>query len=534
MRYLKLGLMALSIISSLIACQKAEETQLVFDENIFHETDLVGEFVTTEGQTVLGDVIDIPYSIENLLKAYENLPAQTKSQINPEDIQPTHYYVRFYPKSIEEQDILRNIKPYVFLSETPLDRKVVVGGSSYHDPSIPEDLPTFQYTVVPVARWTELEKTVPVEAEILIKAYIPDYDEAYTTKSEHKYGIPTSAYEDLLKEAYRITGNEYFPETKSSWNPSGRIRAYDNYFDMMTAVPGVRVRATHLLKVKETLTDEQGRFTLPSFNSSVTYKLIWESDDWDIRDGLTGQATYDGPNLSTQWFPEIGTTHEKNVRYAATHRAAYKFYYKDIDGLIRPAFQDKFKICQRDSNSSTPSVFTNANAMGWHIESWIHMADGSLRDIDEMYNHIAHELGHAAHYSNNSDDYNDYCKGIKESWAEYCSFIVYKKEYGVYNADHYEYYEESWPNVSNVRYSPIFLDLQDDYNQRIEMDNSSLPNDVVCGYTGSQLSGILNNSAYTLSALKTKVKASKPSGVTDYDIDTLFDVYESNWINDYN
>ncbi len=66
------------------------------------------------------------------------------------------------------------------------------------------------------------------------------------------------------------------------------------------------------------------------------------------------------------------------------------------------------------------------------------------------------------------------------------------------------------------------------------MDNSSLPNDVVCGYTGSQLSGILNNSAYTLSALKTKVKASKPSGVTDYDIDTLFDVYESNWINDYN
>ena len=143
--------MVISIISSLIACQKAEETQLVFDENISGEIGLMEEFVTTEGQTVLGDVIDIPYSIENLLKAYENLPAQTKSQISPDDIQPTHYYVRFYPKSIEEQDILRNIKPYVFLSETPLDRKVVVGGSSYHDPSIPEDLPTFQYTVVPVA-----------------------------------------------------------------------------------------------------------------------------------------------------------------------------------------------------------------------------------------------------------------------------------------------------------------------------------------------------------------------------------------------
>ena len=76
-------LLAVIILIGFIACQKAEKTQLVFDENIFRETDLVGEFVTTEGQTVLGDVIDIPYSIENLLKAYDNLPAQTKSQINP-------------------------------------------------------------------------------------------------------------------------------------------------------------------------------------------------------------------------------------------------------------------------------------------------------------------------------------------------------------------------------------------------------------------------------------------------------------------
>lgn len=327
--------MIVSIITVLMACQKMDESLLVIEDNGLDKVEFDDEFVTTEGQTVLGDVIDIPYSIENLLKAYENLPVQTKSQIDPEVIQPTHYYVRFYPKSIEEQDILRNIKPYVFLSETPLDRKVVVGGSSYHDPSIPEDLPTFQYTVVPVARWAELERTVPVEAEILIKAYIPDYDEAYTTKSEERYGIPAAAYEELLKEAYRITGNQYMPETKSSWNPNGRIRAYDNINNSMTAVPGVRVRATHLLKVKETLTDDDGRFTLPSFNSSVTYKLIWESDNWDIRDGLTGQAVYDGPTSNSQWFPEIGSSNEKSVRYAATHRAAYKFYYKDIDGFIK-------------------------------------------------------------------------------------------------------------------------------------------------------------------------------------------------------
>lgn len=40
------------------------------------------------------------------------------------------------------------------------------------------------------------------------------------------------------------------------------------------------------------------------------------------------------------------------------------------------------------------------------------------------------------------------------------------------------------------------------------------------------------DSANTLSALKTRVKASEPKGVTDSDIDTLFAVFESSWVDD--
>lgn len=74
------------------SCQKESELSSI-SENMFSEK-AETDFVTTEGQTVLGDVIDIPYSIENLLKAYDNLPAQTKSQIDLEDIQPTHLIVK--------------------------------------------------------------------------------------------------------------------------------------------------------------------------------------------------------------------------------------------------------------------------------------------------------------------------------------------------------------------------------------------------------------------------------------------------------
>ena len=329
--------------------------------------------------------------------------------------------------------------------------------------------------------------------------------------------------------AYQMTGNKYYPNTRATWIPRGRIRAYDDYTDSFLPVPGVRVRATHLLNVKETLTDVQGWFTLPSFNNSVSYKIVWESDEWDIRDGLVGQATFEGPTTNTSWHPEIGPEHEKNVRYAATHRAAYKYYFQDINGLLRPTFSSKLKICQRVANSGTPSVFSNV--LGWHIESWIYNSYGSLRKIHDMYYYIAHELGHASHYSHNQDDYNTYSQSIKESWALFSGLTVYKKEYGDYFESAYTSYENEWPNVSNVRYSPIFLDLFDDYNQSLP-DNTTLPNDVVGGYSCSTLGSILNDAAYTLADLKIKVKENKPVGVFDSDIDTLFTVFESNWIDD--
>lgn len=523
-------LISLLLLAQIISCEKAAITLSVEEKQEIAET--VVDFVTTEGQTVLGDVIEIPYSIENLRKAYEKLSVETRAQINLSDIQPTHYYVRFYPKTIAELDTLRNIKPYVFLSETPLDRKVVVGGSSYHDPSIPEDLPTFQYTVVPVWRWAELRETVPVEAEILIEAYMPDYDEPYTTKSASRYGIPADAYDALLKVAYEMTGNQYYPQTRASWTPSGTIQAYDDTTNLYLPVPGVRVRATHLLTVKETLTDVFGCFTLPSFKSSVSYKIIWESDEWDIRDGLVGQATFDGPTQQTSWYPMIGVEHEKNVRYAATHRALYKCYYQYIEGLMRPNFSSKLKICQRVANSSYPSVFTNDNLMGWHIESWIYNADGNLRKIHAMYYNIAHEIGHAAHYSHNNNDYNNYSKAIKESWALFYGLKVYEKEYGV-NYEYYDYYENNWPYVPNVRYSPVFIDLYDNHNQS-EPTHTVYPNDFVTGYSCSTLSDILNNSTYTLGALKQAAKQNLPTGVIDSDVDTLFIIYGDNWIDDYN
>ena len=184
-----------------------------------------------EAQTELGNTIEIPYTIDNLKKALETLPPETKAAIKEEDFAPTHYYVRFAPKDMAELDLLINLSPRVIWSEVPLDREVITGGIYYHDPSLPEDRPTYQYSTVSISRWPALD-TLSVEHEILLEAFMPDYEDVPDTKTSSSENILSPELESLLRKAYEMAGQEYesVGMTKgSTWYPSGYIKAYDNF-----------------------------------------------------------------------------------------------------------------------------------------------------------------------------------------------------------------------------------------------------------------------------------------------------------------
>lgn len=86
------------------------------DESIDSDSPLTVESqrAFSEDQTVLGDIIEIPYSMENLKLAYDNLPVQLRSEISIEDLKPTHYYVRFHPKTEAELDTLRGLSHILY------------------------------------------------------------------------------------------------------------------------------------------------------------------------------------------------------------------------------------------------------------------------------------------------------------------------------------------------------------------------------------------------------------------------------------
>ena len=475
--------------------------------------DILSSSCVYEEAIQLGKRIDIPYSIENLQKAYNSLSPSSKAKINIEEIIPTHYYIRFSPKNALELDILRNIKPRIFLSEVPLDYEVTSGGTFYHDPSLPEDVPTYQYSTISVERWNQLVDTLSVEAQILIKAFMPDYDYEEINTKGIRYSMDDDAYELLLAEAYKITNTPIEPNisTKGAeWHPQGTIMAYDNICNTLIPVPGVRVRATHLLKVHEALTDTSGHYYLKSFKNPVRMKVIWESDDWDIRSESLGQATYDGPKISGgTWDLNADSTFEKTIRYAAIQRAAYRYYYGNNCGLSRPGNDRKEKIGYY--HEALDDIYGDYNRqLGATIWTDIRIAgkdENGLREPSNIFSTSCHELGHATHYIHSSNNYSHSSDRLIESWARFTQYILTIQEYrelSVESALYYypyssfptlfhpdnEYNFQERPNSSSNSdyydtYTPFFIDLYDDYNQLSWPNYSSFPqyhpNDAIVG-----------------------------------------------------
>ena len=495
-----------------------------------------------EAQTVLGERIEIPYTIENLKKALELLPPETKAAISESDFNPTHYYVRFSPKNMMELDILRNLSPRVIFSEVPLDREVKTGGIYYHDPSLPDDVPTYQYSTISIKRWEDLD-TLSVKHEILLKAFMPDYNDNLETKNTPKDYTLSPELEELLKMAYKITGHEFegASVTKGgSWYPSGYIFSYDNIAGSVP-IPNVRVRGTHFLTIKETLTDFNGYFILDSFNNSVTLKVIWESPDWDIRYGLIGQATYDGPTLNgMMWILNIPSTQIGSSHMAAMQRAAHKVFFGYNDGLSKPNYSRKFKMSYMEStldNGATTGYFTAVTVGGTGPDIQIAGYDTTgARDVSHIFSSTCHEMGHAVHYSNNSL-YNSSSDQLKESWARFHQYYITLNEYNdlgyASSLFSYDYSGTMIPDnqynfqtQATGKHTPLFIDLYDDYNQHSYYNDPALPNDEIAFFPPLQIESLAFSNTSILgvgTALQTYA-STHPGNVYNITYQTILDL----------
>lgn len=237
------------------SCQKPEEdlnsdsSQDNGQEQSYNQKSNNGQ---PDGATQLGPQLDNPYTVANMQLAKANLVNQGVPSAKNIKVRTTHKYIRFDPKNKDEFDKISELGLILF--DIPLDREIIKSGTYYHDSSLPDSVPTPQYTVVDV-NFTYGGK---VSWRVLENAYIPEDDTQFQNDSV--------LVNELVVEAFQLTGNGkdlsvskgFLP---SKWRPKGNITVWDDVLNRQTPVKNCYVHTQRFLKIGWGLTDANGDYT---------------------------------------------------------------------------------------------------------------------------------------------------------------------------------------------------------------------------------------------------------------------------------
>lgn len=448
----------------------------------------------------LGNRLENPYSVANMRRAYNSLvPELADAGIESDDITTTHFYVKFKPDNEEELQSIKESYADFDIYEYPLDYEMN-GRVSYHDPEIPDSLPTYQYASIDSLSWTTIPIPQNVEVEILERLFIPDEDISDTNLTVQSCGATSynDAIEALVNRSLLLTGNLDDEEmledgtmsSSSKWYPSGRITAYDDILDAQVPLEGVKVRVRRWFTTSTATTDENGYFTIPKgFKNKVNYLIIWEGPKWDIRDGLILQAYYNGPKKEGAWNLNITDDGHKSIRYATIHRAVYRMKKGNTYGVSRIVNSERTIVSyMHDWDAYIYGDYNREWGLGvlQDIRVFGKKDENTLLPLHFVLATTFHELGHASHFTNRKENYINSDKNLLESWASFVAYYLTLKEYqelghssgpfvimmGIEAGNTVvTYYKpdrdinRQLTQIGNTDYTPLFIDLYDCDNQ---------------------------------------------------------------------
>lgn len=423
--------------------------------------------VNSEGMIVLGRQLKNPYSLDNMQTALDSL-IKTKGGDEFPVLVATDYYVRMRATDSTELRLLYGLNYDLF--DYPLDYEIEEGGYYYHDPSIPENEMTWQYTVIGV---DEIEEDVPHEVikeavaaddpiigtiveqpalgcAILDDCYIPNDIEVKTSKGAT---LPVTA-EELKQMAFRLAGYEIDGGIKTKgmgYYPHGTISIPTDSADTsFVNLQGVKVRIRCFVVWEDIVTDANG-----SYASSKKYLL---NPFVEVRfEDNSRYKTVNGINILSSAYYSLGRRDRTKAINATIpqsslswHWAAISYwlykYYEDCnrDGIALPP-QSLLICCSDRFNGMSSAPLLGKVGLATAISSleintlleayaaclgvvlitpaliFLNTAcpdiffsiggDNSLKDKQET---IYHELSHTSHYSVVGAEY----------WAQYISHVV--------------------------------------------------------------------------------------------------------------
>lgn len=559
-----------------LSCQKIDFISDSSQEEDFNSKSTTMQYNNPDSPMLLGRRLENPYTVANMQLAYEELKNEGNVSLPLLSIATTHYYLCYKPSSIEDLNNLEEIRS-LELFDFPLDYEIIRNGNYYRKPGLADSIPTWHYSTVSLGEWEGVLDSLrmySIPYEVL--------DSLYLTISDISLrGINIEAddiYFLLEDKSLELTGNQELSSHSSQsrsqrWVPSGRIMAYDNILQDYIPLENVKVIAHNWFWSSVAYTDSLGYFQCPnSTRNRVKYRIKWESNRWDIRDGNFGQACYnDNQKRDGSWELFIPLDNYKSIRYTVIHRALNRMYYGNNLGISRPDHFRKEKISYYHTNGSNYGDYSHQIFIGIGPDIRIYgMSSNQFRPLSRIYSTVSHELGHVSHFTNSFNKYINSTNFVLESWARCVQYALTYKEYedlnalylldpviGIDSPDnpnqsipmvepdcHYNFQE--WNSTGEGEaydYSPLFIDLIDDYNQRLyyiyadtisNLNIQTIPNDDIHDIPISKIEDIVfqsTNIAQIKQILMSEVSLlGRPYQIlynaTNQTINNLFEVYE--------
>lgn len=449
------------LLSSIIyfsSCQK---------DNIIIDTE---NSIELEKDRILGKKLENPYSVKNMQKAVRLLMSVAPEANYPaiDNIQPTHYYVKFLPKNTEEINTLFHEHKFV-LSTVPYGFENRLNIDYYHDPSIPKDQITWLYATVPVG--TEIPQHI--NHEILEEIYRPDNDEDELEVIALK--ISGNLKNEIIdgKEIMSsdLSDKELLGIFSSRYNPSGHVFVDNvNIYNQKIGELPVRNAAIELqtLWFEDVVnTDNNGYYYV-----SRRYKDITSIRLWNINDKSVISKTWT-EHLGHWMRDKIGEG-KANTRTVISQNQEDRWYkatvnnaFVDYDNFARanniPA-PVKVRTYVLSGMSSAGAPMLNNNALTFYSAQFpsIASADNQTNTWNQFRN-IGIGMGTAlvdiiSALTGNIDNYPDIVIGMKSGYTG----INYKstdkvRSNVIHELAHYSHRKQISTNYwANVQYQAMF------------------------------------------------------------------------------
>lgn len=419
-----------------------------------------------------------PYSLRNVQQAYEDIAIEDNAAAPPV-LQATHHYVRFLPKdSIEMYTLADNTRLELFTF--PLDRILSDEEVEFYSNSI-ERIDGFgwQYTVVPV----DFSYPAGIQYEFLDELYMRSYaaqadsrelirldsisvgigkiiepvaiqmtEELWDRviyKSYQKTGIIPLIEEPLSEEPVDDDSPLSVFLSPSAWYPSAKITYTDEVTGETIPLEGLKVRVSTFTNSTSAYTNASGEVSGlvgwgGRFRYGVRYEIIFEnhasSPRWNIRNGTYGQATIEGPKLTSRWVYNIDGVSDTNrgrkeSAFAVVHMGMW--YYSRVQRDIANCGR-AVKIMHIGVKWDKESDNKNGRFFPWvsgdlglvdHIVVY-GKSDGNFRSRGNIIATLLHELGHASHWQATIDrsglptNFILVSDRMRESYANACLYAL--------------------------------------------------------------------------------------------------------------